>query len=336
MKTHINQPNHVTLAQHFTVTNDWLTPAVKEFILQYASHGVLDPFAGECHIKDTLAKAGITSFIGWDIDTDLQGVIYNDSLKQINATGRLIVTNPPYMSRSNATKRESKFTAYLADNTYPDIYLLAINQCLMNHDYVVAIIPESFLVVENKPARLHSMHIIEAQMFTKTEWPVLVACFVNNNVPEDEQKIYRNNHFIMTVKDLQRFSKVPNKNIDIRFNAKDGNIGFRSVDGRQAKERIAFCSRSELAYYFDRIRPNARAITMISIPSAHGHEKRLIDEANRLVECFRKDCQDLLLYPYICNNSDGVRRRRLDFSAARAILEEALKNLGLKKTLFEV
>ena len=336
MKTHINQPKNVTLAQHFTVTNDWLTPAIRDFVVQHADNGVLDPFAGECHIREALATVGITNFIGWDIDRTLSGVTYNDSLQQICSTGRLIVTNPPYMSRSNVTKRQSEFATYLETNAYDDIYHVAINRCLQAHDFVVAIIPESFLLVAHRYSRLQSMHVIEASMFTKTEWPVLVACFVNYAVPEDEQKIYRNDQFVITVKDLKLFAKIPTRQVSIRFNAKDGNIGFRSVDGRRAEERISFCNREELAYYFDRIRPNARAITMISAPSASGHEKRLIDEANGLVERFRTDCHDLLLYPYICNNSKGIRRRRLDFSAARAILEEAMKNLGLTKSLFGV
>jgi hypothetical protein len=46
--------------------------------------------------------------------------------------------------------------------------------------------------------------------------------------------------------------------------------------------------------------------------------------ANRILDAHRAATHDLLLSPFKGNARNGVRRRRLDYATARAILERAL------------
>lgn len=126
------------LAQYFTV-KAWKTSYVNDFINKFKHLGVLDPFAGNGDLINEY-----NDHIGMDIDKSL-GWEYNDSLKHINHTDRLIITNPPYMARNSATKNKSDFMKYFLNNKYEDIYMLALEKCLQSSYYVVAIIPETFI-----------------------------------------------------------------------------------------------------------------------------------------------------------------------------------------------
>jgi hypothetical protein len=52
-----------------------------------------------------------------------------------------------------------------------------------------------------------------------------------------------------------------------------------------------------------------------------------ISACNERVERFRKDTADVLLSPFKGNMKNGVRRRRLDYETARAIMESAYESV---------
>jgi hypothetical protein len=53
----------------------------------------------------------------------------------------------------------------------------------------------------------------------------------------------------------------------------------------------------------------------------------LIDECNRFLNKYREETSDFLFSPFKGNRTDGVRRRRLDYRSARAIIEQAYQKL---------
>jgi len=313
------------LAQHFTTGNHWLTSNIKEFILEHVNKGILDPFAGNCDLKKTLEDIGIKDFIGYDIDKTkcCDFVKKNDSLINIPKSDRLIVTNPPYMAKYTATRYGSLFTKYFEKfEKYNNIYLLALERCLESHDFVVIIIPETFLLTNCLKSRLYSITIIEDQMFGNTSFPVLVACFTKNKNSPDKIKIYKNRDYLFTMKELFSRQKKPIKSIDIKFNKKNGNIGLRAIDSATGDKKIMFCHPIDLNYSTKGIKHSSRLMSIISIPSLP--EKNIdsfLVKCNKILLEYRHSTFDLLMAPFKGNDKTGVRRRRLDFRTARAIME---------------
>jgi len=322
-------------AQHFTMGEQWLTEPVREFIKLYCANGVIDPYAGDLSLRTHLKNMGVKDFIGFDIDEKMLNgdVGYNDSLLSIPSSKRLLVTNPPYMSKYTATRYGSRFYKYFENTTLTDVYLIALEKCLASHDNVVAIVPETFLINGNFTDRLSLIVVVEENVFGNTSCPVLVACFQKDKNPKSKVKIYKNDKFIFTLGELNNKDKFPNKKAKITFNDQNGNIGLRGIDGKQS-DQIDFCEPEALKYK-KKMKASSRLISLIDVPGAYGKEKYLVDTCNKILEKYRKDTHDLLMAPFKGNNKNGKRRRRIDYGTARAIIEEALRECTVSKSLFD-
>lgn len=322
--------NDTDFAQHFTLGDEWLTIPVKNFITKHAKNGVLDPYAGDCSLMKPLIKLGITNFIGYDIDQKMlsENVSFNDSLNEIPNSGRLIVTNPPFMSKCTATRYGSMFSKYFENTKLTDIYLIALSKCLANHKNVVAIVPETFLLNGNFTERLSDIVIIEENIFGNTNCPVLVACFQETKNPPSKVKIHKNEKYLFTLSELRKLDKVPNKKTKIVFNEQIGNIGLRGIDGTK-DTRIAFCTPDDLNYK-KQMKVSSRLISLINVPAVKGKEAEFIEMCNKLLEQYRNETQDLLMAPFKGNNKLGQRRRRIDYKTARAIMENAIVKLKIQ------
>jgi hypothetical protein len=322
-------------AQHFTLGEQWLTKPVKEFIESYCEHGIVDPYAGDCSLRTPLEKMGVKDFIGFDIDEKMvNGVVkHNDSLLSIPSTKRLLVTNPPFMSKCTATRYGSRFYKYFESTALTDIYLIALEKCLASHDNVVAIVPETFLLNGNFTDRLSLIVIVEENIFGNTDCPVLVACFQKDKNPKSKVKIYKNDKYLITLGELHKRDKLPDKKAKITFNEQNGNIGLRGIDGTQS-DRIAFCEPEALNYK-RKMKVSSRLISLVDVPDAKGKEKELVEACNKILEQYRQDTHDLLMAPFKGNNKSGQRRRRIDYKTARAIIEEALRESIVSKSMFD-
>jgi len=317
------------LAQHFTTSDKWLVKPVKDFIKSHCQHGVIDPYAGDCSLWTALKKIGVDDFIGLDIDVNMvNGVVaYNDSLVSIPATGRLVVTNPPYMSKCTATRYGSRFYQYFENTSLTDIYLLAIEKCLDSHENVVAIIPETFLLNGAFQDRLAIIAIIEKKIFQNTDCPVLVACWHGDDSKGSQAKVYKNQQYLFTLGELKGMDKRPHKKNTITFNIQQGNIGLRGIDSTHS-DRIIFCKPEELNY--DRkMKVSSRLVSIIDVPGVVGKEDAFLAACNEILEKYREDTCDLLMAPFKGNNKKGQRRRRIDYRTARAIMEEAIERISL-------
>jgi hypothetical protein len=300
--------------QFFTTSNNWLYPQIVDFI---ENDKILDPFAGNGNIFQTLIKLGLNDFRGMDIDDTLLWNV-NDSLESIPTTDRMIITNPPYLAKNSATRKNLDACKYFNGNNYSDLYQIAIEKMLLSHDKIIAIVPETFINNPLCEKRLVSITIVEDELFSDTDCPVCIVCYGEDS---NTTKIYKDTQYCCTLKQLKRHIKKPRNNINIKFNVQDGNIGLRGIDGTNGN-LIRFCTPEKLDYPVDKIIHSSRAITLIKV-----NNPKIITECNRILRKYRKDTYDLLLSPFKGNRKNGVRRRRLDFKTARAIIEEATRNV---------
>jgi hypothetical protein len=318
------------LGQFFTKKNTWFYPQIKAFIEEASPHSILDPFAGQ---GDLLSKTkeewpNILTF-GYDIDKELNWET-NDSLINIpNLHNSLILTNPPYLAKNSAKRRRLNTYEYFENTIFQDLYQIALVRCLESSQHVVAIVPETFLsfVIFRSDffvKCLDSLTIIEHNLFENTDCPVCVVCLKKNG---GRRQIYKNEQYVGELSSLIdiRNTIIKNTNTDkkIIFNDVNGNIALRAVDGQNSEDKICFLKPSELNYDLSNIKQSSRAITVINIYNVKKINS-IIETSNSILNEFRDSCRDLLLTPFKGNNKNGVRRRRLDFNLARAILNTAI------------
>jgi hypothetical protein len=310
------------LGQFFTTKDVWLRPQIQEFIKESGCASALDPFAGGGDLLTQVQTLGISRIRGYDIDPHLLWEI-NDSLEKIPGSKAIIVTNPPYLAKNSAQRRHLDSVRYFEDNEYSDLYQLALEKCLAGHDHVVAIIPETYLLTELFVDRLHSVTVLETSPFESTDCPVCVVCFGPNELKYSEIQVYKDDQPLGDMLSFMNKRKQYRRTATVVFNRKDGNLGLRGVDGQMPEDRIRFCLPKDLNYDVENIKVSSRALTLIHVRTT-SDIARLVDEANKIVEKYRKDTYDVWLSPFKGNNKEGKRRRRLDFQTARAIIEEAL------------
>lgn len=325
----------IILGQFNTKSSIWLKPQVVEFIKKSKSKIAYDPFAGAGDLLIASREIlGFRSLIGLDIDEALDWQV-NDSLIEIpKFDGAIIITNPPYIAKQSASRKKMDLSKYFSTTKYDDVYLLALDKMLEAQDYVVAIIPESFINSNYKQKnRLSSITILEENPFEDTENPVCVACFDNRIKNFDEINIYKNDKLINTLADILNIRIEPKNNIDITFNTLKGWLGLRAIDSTDDIKYINFDFKDNIKYDWEnRIKVSSRHLTLIDIDIPDDLREKFIEECNSIIKDLRCKSSDVLLTPFKGNTKSGKRRRRLDFRLARAIMEMAYANVvGVEK-----
>lgn len=317
----------IVFGQFFTKESVWLREHIKEFILNSGTDIAYDPFAGAGDLLVVAQRLGYKNTKGLDVDENLNWEI-NDSLVHIpNIENAIIITNPPYFSNYSAARKkvDRDLKKYFIDSDYDDLYLIALDKMLMAQKYVVAIIPETFINSNFKQKqKLYSLTVLEDNPFTDTDTPVLVACFDSKIKPLDEVKIYKNDNYINTLGVIERMRLVPKKNVDMVFNDIQGWLGVRCVDTTSPDEMLRFDFKENIDYDWDNgIKETSRLLTLISIDVPNERREAFIAECNRILNYTRTDTSDIILSPFKGNMKNGRRRRRLDYSTCRAIVEKA-------------
>ena len=322
----------VSLGSFYTTKSGWLTPEVRAFLenaLGQSGGNLLDPFAGDGHLIDTIkADPTLGKQVKQATGFDIQGSIWpiNDSLVSIpNPTRAVIVTNPPYLANHSAKRKgvEQLVAKYFANSTQKNLYRIALENALASADYVVAIIPETFLLSTFPKHRLELAVVIQDQLFADTDAPALVACF--GKKVRDDAHVFTGDQSIGTLKEilLLRESKAPKQNI--LFNDPHGRIGLRAVDGSDGKTPIAFVAAKDFGYPSDSVVVSSRLMTYLEVPGVSDERiPGLIAKANSLLVSIREQSGDLVLAPFKGNDRTGRRRRRLDYALARKILSSCL------------
>jgi hypothetical protein len=318
------------LGQFFTKKNIWLKPQVIEFIKESGCDIAYDPFAGSGDMLEAMRGLGFKKNVGLDIDSSHRYKT-NDSLISIPKLKKaLIVTNPPYLTNYSAKRKNiyDNVAKYFKMTHYSDLYLLALEKMLEAQDFVLAIVPETFINSNFKHfGRLVSISILEENCFDDTENPVCVVCFNGKYKTLDKIKIYKNDNFIDNLDNLERQRLRPTKKINLVFNKKEGIIALRAVDGTDPKTKISFDYKENLKYNLSGIKHSSRLITIIDMQLKEELLSDYIYHCNELLEGYRKSTHDILLSPFKGNNRAGNRRRRLDYETARAIMEKAFAKI---------
>lgn len=313
-----------SLGQFFTINNIWLKKHIIDFIKGTGATIAFDPFAGGGDLLRAMEPLGFSESVGLDVDPHLEWE-WNDSLVNIpRIEGSVIVTNPPYLTNYSA-KRKGIYRhvrKYFESCSYGDLYQLAIEKCLIN-DYGIMIIPETFMNSRFPKNRLVSITIIEDRLFFDTESPVCVICFDDKEKDYENIAVYKNDTHIGTLAYLEGLRKLPSKKIPMTFNDPSGAIFLRAVDTTDPQRPIQFMKPSDAQYDLSTIKHSSRLITAISLSLDTRVIGKVIKASNVMLREFRNQSHDLLLSPFKGNKKNGERRRRLDYSTARALLEEA-------------
>jgi hypothetical protein len=136
--------------------------------------------------------------IGLDIDPALSRPL-NDSLIAIpRIEDAVIITNPPYLTNYSARRKGiyGEVARYFKGSDMNDLYKLALAKCLAANDYVVAIVPETFINSEFPKERLVSITVLEDNPFNDTENPVCIACFDGRVKRPPRISVYKNERYL--------------------------------------------------------------------------------------------------------------------------------------------
>ena len=124
--------------------------------------------------------------------------------------------------------------------------------------------------------------------------------------------------------DIEKLRLYPNRDVDIKFNDKDGWLGVRCVDTTNPKDMLRFDFKENIDYDWTKgIKVSSRLLTLVSISMEEDKRKAFIKECNHILNDIRDKTNDIILSPFKGNMKNGRRRRRLDFLTCRAILENA-------------
>jgi len=321
----------VSLGSFYTTKSGWLTAEVSAFLemaLTKSGGHLLDPFAGDGHLLETIKADPIlgekvVQATGFDIHGSIWPI--NDSLIEIpNPEHAVIVTNPPYLANHSAKRKgvDQLVAKYFASSTQKNLYRIALENALASADYVVAIIPETFLLSTFPKYRLVIAVVIQDQLFGDTDAPALVACFGKNE--SANAHIFTGNQSIGTLAKILALRESTAPKQKVVFNDAKGRIGLRAVDGSDGQSPIAFMPAAEFDYSSRKVMVSSRLMTYLDLPDLSDEEiDSVIVRANKSLIKIRKDSGDLVLAPFKGNDRNGKRRRRLDYALARRILNGA-------------
>lgn len=311
----------------YTITNPfkidifykWLSLIPKE-----AKEIILEPFAGANHIVEMINE--INSDFKWKC-YDINPGQYNscdefkvekrDTIQYFPKGFRTVITNPPYLAKNSATRRNLHFP----QTKYDDIYKLSLDIMLENCDYIAAIIPESFITQNLFHDRLYAVVSLTCKMFNDTECPVCLALFVPEK--SDDFQIYQQNRFIGTYLTLKENIEMSSYNkVSWKFNDKNGEIGLFAVDSKN-KESIRFCLGKEIPS--SAINNTSRSITRISGINTDVDLELFVDKCNEILKNYRVSTKDVFLTSFKGLRDDNQYRRRLDYKTTRNILNKAME-----------
>jgi hypothetical protein len=323
----------VSLGAFYTTQSSWLTKEVIDFLakaLKDSKGLLLDPFAGDGHLLEAIKenkelKNKVVKAEGFDIQGKTWPI--NDSLIEIpNPKRAVIVTNPPYLANHSAKRKgvSSLVEKYFERSTQKNLYMIALENCLQSADYVVAIIPETFLLSSFPKDRLEIAVVIQTELFGDTDAPALVACFGKNEGAGAH--IFTGNQSIGPLEQILSLRESTAPKQRIVFNDPKGRIGLRAVDGSDGKSPIEFLPAKNFDYPAESVVVSSRLMTYLELPELQDREiPEVIRQANTALNRIREASGDLVLAPFKGNDRTGKRRRRLDYALARRILNQAVQ-----------
>lgn len=307
--------NKIALGQFYTTGNPFtLDPFVSwSSDIKIRKHRILEPFAGANNIIKTLSDMGLCkSYKSYDIEPSSPDVAVRDTIKSFPANYSLCVTNPPWLAKNSAARKNIR----LPNAKYDDLYKCCLELCLDNCDYVAALLPATYLQSNLFRERLHTYILLHNNVFMDTDNPVCLALF--DSKATQKTRVFYDNDFIGYVHELEQYMPQPAKDRNVRFNDPEGTLGFISFDNTR-QPSIRFCKAGDISK--ESIKHSSRFITRIS--GDFGNIPRLMGKLNRELLAFRRNTKDLFLTPFKGIRKDGCYRRRMEYVLARKMINSA-------------
>lgn len=285
---------------------------------------IAEPFAGACHIPAALTRRGVeASWRCFDIapaDETENGmsVETRDTLADYPKGFVCAITNPPYLAKNSARRRGLSYP----DTAHDDLYKLCLDVMLSNTDYVAAIIPESFLTQGLFEDRLTSVVSLIGEFFDDTECPVCLAMFApKEKAAGGDFEVWRNERLLGRISTLRAAEPKPARRNAWKFNDPQGELAIFCCDSPKGAS-IRFGKGPEIPS--SEIKHTSRALTRVGgLPEGEDLDA-LIARANAALAKWREATSDVTMTSFKGLREDGAYRRRLDFAAARNILDASL------------
>ena len=344
----------------YTVKSNWLTPTVIDFINEINPTHYCDPFAGDGNLLKTLNESDDVHHlpvIGYDLNRPDKWTV-NDSLIKIPELpeNTLIVTNPPWLGKSSASKkgiREDVEHYYNTDGyNFTDLYEVALYKMIKSGHPFIALIPETLITTNPKrfpfKNNLSALISLQDSPFADTGYLTAVALYhpkcsnplkiYHSYQIENSDKNYYKDNYLGTMDELEseKFSmtKRSQPQRDIRFNVLEGPIGVRLLDMKKENDRARFCTPEDF-----KIRPIKNVKTLRFSTWVYIDPKELenidvnvfVNRCNEVLEEYRRGPCEILNCSFMENNDVGLRRRRVSFDLMRYIMEIVLDELQEKR-----
>lgn len=317
------------LGQFFTKKNIFTNKVFQNWfnsINKESKKTVLEPFAGKNGLIDMLSELNlIESYQSFDIEPQHESVQENDSILSFPKGFNVCITNPPFLAKNVASRKNIPVLI----EPFSDLYEKCLDLCLKNCDYVAAIVPESFIVSPFFKGRLYAViSLTSKSLFQHTEHPVCLALF--NPHKTDDYLVFQDENFLghynKKLEEINLWLKEED-NDKINFHNKDGQLGLFNIDATNI-EKIMHFSMGELIEpkdvgYHARLRTRIKVLTPDNKPLNKAQLKKFITISNKVLVEYRKKSNDIFLTSFKGLRSDGLYRRRLDYSTARLIVAKA-------------
>ncbi|NDW10684.1 DUF5053 domain-containing protein [Dysgonomonas sp. 520] len=318
-------------AKHYTNNNPFNHQMFKEWLYQIPNHHklkYLEPFAGSNNIIQLAQDINnnINDWSCYDIEPPITNnvpqykIIKRDTIKSFPSGYDVIITNPPYLGKSSASRRKLNFP----DTHYDDLYKLCLDIMLNNCPYVAAIIPESFITSGLFHNRLFGVISLNSKMFNDTDCPVCLGLFIPNNQDNGDFKVYIGDDYVGMYNDSKQYdlSEYVKSNNNWVFNDSQGSIGVKCVDSQKGAD--IYFHRGEIIDP-NKIKVSSRAFTRIGGLPENIDLDRFIAECNKELGLYRDNTKDIFMTSFKGLRKDGKYRRRIDFKTIRYILNKVLK-----------
>lgn len=277
---------------------------------------IVEPFVGAGHLVRHLRDNGVPNAIdGFDIapaPQNLAGmpVARRDTLADFPQGYGAVVMNPPYLSRSSATRLG---VAFPAGTEARDLYEVALEKALAASPMVAAVIPGSFIRSTRFRERLEAIVELPTGLFGDTDHPTCLALFGPKRTGDYD--VWQGRRLLGKASAVSSRLPVAASRVAWSFNDPKGSIGLRALDDTSG-ESIAFVAGSEVPSAV--VKATSKAVTRISGLPDGADTDAIVARANELLRSWRRETGGVLICPF------KGKRRRLDFGTAKRFLDAAL------------
>jgi hypothetical protein len=331
-----------TLKQFFTHHYEVLQPFLAAYPL--VPDLVIDPFAGAGHLLRLFPGVPTHSI---DIDPDMHPDLVANSFESISypdAGGLMVITNPPYCHRHILQKQNPALYEIVTRAGYTDLYEYAIRRVIdqMGFPPIFALLPENFIASRTTKLRGELLgHIRAVQVHVDstcddTDQPTVMVYLTPKHVERTDlwlDEELKDTVVIEADGFRPDLPKCPNY---VHFGIKEGqtqqcrdtSILLQATDGGSEQNRIKLLrvyDRFNGPHFHNKRSDRAYIQIVPHFPLDEVQVATLIREFNAWVDGWRATTHGLGLTSFR-GNSNGFRRKRLDFKLARQVINWIIKD----------